>query len=71
MFFIGFIAWVVHLFSKKSLMATLLDMNQVSNESVDAIYSCHNIEHVYPHEVEIVLNEFLRVFMFFSKCTAK
>ena len=40
---------------------TLLDMNQVSNESVDAIYSCHNIEHVYPHEVEIVLNEFLRV----------
>jgi ubiquinone/menaquinone biosynthesis C-methylase UbiE len=28
---------------------------------VDAIYSSHNIEHVYAHEVAVVLNEFLRV----------
>jgi hypothetical protein len=40
---------------------TLLDMNQVKNMSMDAIYSSHNIEHVYPHQVEIVLKEFLRV----------
>ena len=40
---------------------TLLDMNQVPDESVDAIYSSHNIEHVYPHQVPIVLKEFLRV----------
>jgi SAM-dependent methyltransferase len=40
---------------------TLLDMNQVKSESMDAVYSSHNIEHVYPHEVEIVLKEFLRV----------
>ena len=36
-------------------------MSQVASGSVDAIYSSHNIEHVYPHEVPIVLNEFFRV----------
>ena len=40
---------------------TLTDMSQVKTGSVDAIYSSHNIEHVYPHEVPIVLNEFFRV----------
>jgi SAM-dependent methyltransferase len=40
---------------------TMLDMGQVEDASVDAIYSSHNIEHVYPHEVPIVLNEFFRV----------
>ena len=40
---------------------TLTDMSQVETGSVDAIYSSHNIEHVYPHEVPIVLNEFYRV----------
>jgi len=40
---------------------TLTDMSQVLTESVDAIYSSHNIEHVYAHEVPIVLNEFYRV----------
>ena len=40
---------------------TLLDMNQVPDKSVDAIYSSHNIEHVYSHQVSIVLKEFLRV----------
>ena len=36
-------------------------MNEVKSGSMDAVYSSHNIEHVYPHEVEIVLKEFLRV----------
>ena len=40
---------------------TLLDMSQFNSKSVDAIYSCKNIEHVYPHQVELVLGEFLRV----------
>jgi len=43
------------------IVGTLTDMNQVGNESVDAIYSSHNIEHVYAHEVMIVLREFRRV----------
>jgi SAM-dependent methyltransferase len=40
---------------------TLTDMSEVRTSSVDAIYSSHNIEHVYPHEVPIVLQEFYRV----------
>jgi len=40
---------------------TLLDMKLVETGSIDAIYSSHNIEHVYPHEVQIVLKEFHRV----------
>jgi SAM-dependent methyltransferase len=30
-------------------------------ESVDAVFSSHNIEHLYPFEVPIALKEFLRV----------
>ena len=39
----------------------MLDMAAVADASVDAIYSAHNIEHVYAHEVAVVLKEFLRV----------
>src|ERR1700683_1430484 len=40
---------------------TLTDMHAVGTASVDAIYSSHNIEHVFPHEVHTVLLEFHRV----------
>jgi SAM-dependent methyltransferase len=40
---------------------TLTDMNAVPTGSVDAVYSSHNLEHVYPHEVPKVLAEFHRV----------
>lgn len=43
------------------IVGSMLDMPAVADESVDAIYSSHNIEHVYAHEVPVVLNEFLRV----------
>ena len=33
----------------------------IDDKSFDAIYSSHNLEHVYPHEVDIVLREFYRV----------
>jgi SAM-dependent methyltransferase len=40
---------------------TLTDMRAVPTGSVDAIYSSHNIEHVFPHEVHTALLEFHRV----------
>jgi len=43
------------------LIGTMTDMSSVDSESVDAIFSSHNIEHLYPHEVPIALKEFLRV----------
>lgn len=40
---------------------TMTDMSAVASESVDAVFSSHNIEHLYPHEVPVALAEFLRV----------
>ncbi len=43
------------------VVGSMTDMSAVPNESVDAIFSSHNIEHLYPHEVPIALAEFKRV----------
>ena len=43
------------------IVGTMLDMGAVADASVDAIYSSHNIEHLYPHEVPRALAEFRRV----------
>ena len=46
---------------KPDLVGTMTDMSSVRSEFVDAIYSSHNIEHLFPHEVPVALTEFLRV----------
>jgi len=46
---------------KPDIVGTLTDMSLVETGSVDAVYSSHNIEHIYPHEVRIALKEFYRV----------
>ncbi len=43
------------------LVGTMTDMSSVETESVDALFSSHNIEHLYPHEVSVALKEFYRV----------
>lgn len=43
------------------LVGTMTDMSAVASASVDAVYSSHNIEHLYPHEVPLALAEFRRV----------
>lgn len=40
---------------------TMTDMSAVPNASVQAVFSSHNIEHLYPHEVPAALAEFKRV----------
>jgi len=47
--------------NEPDIVGSILDMAAVADVSVDAIYSAHNIEHVYAHEVPLVLKEFLRV----------
>ena len=39
----------------------MTDMSAVADASVDALFSSHNIEHLYPHEVPVALAEFKRV----------
>ena len=43
------------------VVGTMTDMSAVPAASVRAIFSSHNIEHLYPHEVPLALAEFLRV----------
>lgn len=43
------------------ITGTMTDMSAVADASVDAIFSSHNIEHLYPHEVPKALAEFKRV----------
>lgn len=40
---------------------SMVDMSSIATGSVDALYSSHNIEHLYPHEVPLSLREFHRV----------
>jgi len=46
---------------KPDIIGTMTDMSAVASASVDAIFSSHNIEHLYPHEVPLALAEFKRV----------
>jgi len=43
------------------VIGTMTDMSAVESSSIDAIFSSHNIEHLYPHEVPLALAEFHRV----------
>jgi SAM-dependent methyltransferase len=46
---------------KPDVVASITDMTPVPSSSVDAVWSHHNIEHVFSHEVPLVLGEFARV----------
>ncbi|CAN7709923.1 tetratricopeptide repeat protein [Pseudoduganella sp. LjRoot289] len=46
---------------KPDIVGTMTDMAAVEDGMVDAIFSSHNIECLYPHEVPVALKEFLRV----------
>lgn len=46
---------------KPDIVGTMTNMSAVVDGSVDAIFSSHNIEHLYPHEVPVALAEFKRV----------
>lgn len=43
------------------IVADMTDMTPLASASVDAIFSCHNLEHLAPHEVPLALAEFHRV----------
>ncbi|MDP3405086.1 MAG: class I SAM-dependent methyltransferase [Brevundimonas sp.] len=47
--------------NEPDIVGDMTDMHAVASGSMDAVYSSHNLEHVYPHEVAIVLAEFRRV----------
>jgi len=46
---------------RPDIVGSILNMSEVPDASIDALYSSHNIEHLYPHEVPLALAEFKRV----------
>jgi SAM-dependent methyltransferase len=46
---------------RPDVLASMTDMPQVASGSADAVFSSHNIEHLYAHEVPVALAEFRRV----------
>jgi glycosyltransferase involved in cell wall biosynthesis len=45
---------------KPDIVSSMTDMSGVGTASCDAIFSSHNLEHLYPHEVPMALREFHR-----------
>jgi SAM-dependent methyltransferase len=43
------------------VIASITDMQVITGAAVDAVYSSHNVEHLYPHEVPLALREMNRV----------
>lgn len=43
------------------IVSDMTDMSAVASASVDALFSSHNIEHLYIHQVPVALAEFRRV----------
>ena len=43
------------------IVASITDMSCVEDASYEALYSSHNLEHLYPHELPPALAEFKRV----------
>jgi ubiquinone/menaquinone biosynthesis C-methylase UbiE len=46
---------------KPDVVASMTDMAAVESGSMDGLYSSHNLEHLYPHDVPTALREFVRV----------
>ena len=46
---------------KPDIIGKLTDMGAAPRRSFDAVFSAHNIEHVFAHEVPLALGEFHRV----------
>lgn len=46
---------------KPDIVGTIVDMANVPDGAMDALFSSHNLEHVFAHEVVRVLGEFRRV----------
>ena len=47
--------------AKPDIVASMTDMSMVEDGQFDAIFSSHNLEHLYPHDVPTALAEFRRV----------
>ena len=46
---------------RPDIVASMTEMPMVADASHDAVFSYHNLEHLFPHELRLALSEFRRV----------
>lgn len=46
---------------KPDIVGDMLDLNMIEDSSMDAVWSSHNLEHLFSYQVPQALSEFLRV----------
>ena len=46
---------------RPDIVADITDLSQIPDGAMDALYSSHNIEHLFAHQVPLALREFARV----------
>lgn len=46
---------------RPDIVGSITHLHRIHNGTIDAVYSSHNIEHLYAHEVPLALGEFRRV----------
>jgi len=46
---------------RPDIIASITHMPTVANDTMDAVWSSHNLEHLHHHEVPLALSEFMRV----------
>ena len=51
----------INALNRPDIIGSMTDMSAVTSDSMNAVFSSHNIEHLYPHEVPLALDEFHRV----------
>ena len=47
--------------AQPDIIADLIDLSPIADETADAIWSSHSLEHLYQHQVGVALAEFYRV----------
>jgi len=43
------------------ILSSVLELDEIESESFDSVFTSHNIEHVYTHQIPIMLTGFLRI----------
>lgn len=47
--------------TQPDIVGSVVDLSEIETASIDTIYSSHNLEHLYAHEIDLALKEFVRV----------
>jgi ubiquinone/menaquinone biosynthesis C-methylase UbiE len=47
--------------TEPDIVGSVVDLSEIDEASINTVYSSHNLEHLYAHEIPLALAEFIRV----------